>query len=285
MNNALTVSNMMNKIADQGLLFNVTTSPVSTEFGVIEGKKAIINADTHEALGVVSNRYKVVPNSEIFEGFAKSIAASNLDATDMSINVATTPKRNRSIVDFVFPAERFSVEGDRSSTALSITALNSYDGSTRFVAKAGGLRMKCMNGQILGNVAGSYSATHTQSLNVDDGAQRVIRMIQDFQNSKAYFGRMMQSSVSLGKVEHVLMNFLNLDINDDASRSNKRFLRLMETFSLYRFEMGQNVYALYNCLTDYVSHCSARNADTAATNQMTNRRRLEKTLASEPIFI
>ena len=281
---SINVSEMMNKIADKGLLFNVGTSPISTEHGIIEGKKAIINADTNETLGIVSNRYKVVPNAEIFESFANSIVSSNLDTSDMAVKVISTPTRSRSIVDFTFPAEQFTVDGDDSSTSLSITALNSYDGTTRFVAKAGGLRMKCMNGQILGNVAGSYSSTHTQSLNVDAGARRIIQMIQDFQKSKEYFGRMMQSSVSMGKAEHVLMNFLNLDINEDASRSNKRFLRLMETYMQYASEMGQNAYALYNCLTDHVSHTASRNEDSLAVSTFRNRGKLEKILAKETVF-
>lgn len=284
MNASTNVSNMMDKIADKGLLFNVGTSPISTEYGVIKGKKAIINADTNEALGIVSNRYKVVPNAEIFEGFAKSIVTSNLDTTDMSINVIATPNRSRSIVDFTFPAEQFKVDHDDSSTALSITALNSYDGTTRFVAKAGGLRMKCMNGQILGNVAGSYSSTHTQSLDVDAGAARIIQMIQDFNSSKDYFGRLMARRIELTHAEDVLLKFLNLDVNADESRTNKRFLKLMDMFLQYSTEMGQNAYALYNVLTDHVTHHASRNEDSIAVSTFRNRRKLEKALTKEILF-
>ena len=284
MNNLLNVSGMMDKIENKGLLFNVSTSPISTEHGLIKGKKAIINADTGEALGIVSNRYKVVPNAEIFEGFANSIVASNLDTTDMSVNVIATPNRSRSIVDFVFPAERFSVAGDTSSTALSITALNSYDGTTRFVAKAGGLRMKCMNGQILGKVAGSYSSTHTQSLDVDAGAERVISMIKDFQQSKEYFTHLMSQRIPLDLAQYVLLRFLNLDSINDDSRSNKRYLKLLNTFADYSRDMGMNAYALYNCLTDHVTHAEPRNEDSTAISAFRNRRRLEKLLESEAIF-
>ena len=284
MNASTNISNMMNQIADKGLLFNVSTSPRSTEHGIIHGKKAIINAETNEPLGIVSNGYKVVPNSEIFESFAQSIVSSNIDTTDMSVNVIATPTRSRSIVDFTFPAESFQVAHDPSATSLSITALNSYDGSTRFIAKAGGLRMKCLNGQIFGNVAGSYSATHTQSLDVEAGAQRVIQMIQDFQQSKEYFGRMMAKKIQLSHADDVLLRFLNLNVNEESSRTNKRFLKISDTFQQYVKEMGMNAYALYNCLTDHVSHATPRNEDSAATHTFRNRRRLEKSLAKEVVF-
>lgn len=284
MNASTNVSTMMNQIADKGLLFNVSTSPISTEHGLIHGKKAIINAETNEALGIVSNGYKVVPNSEIFESFAQSIVGSNIDTTDMSVNVIATPTRSRSIVDFTFPAESFHVAHDSSATSLSITALNSYDGSTRFMAKAGGLRMKCLNGQIFGSVAGSYSATHTQSLDVDAGAQRVIQMIQDFQQSKEYFGRMMANKIKLSEADDVLLRFLKLSTTEESSRTNKRFLKISDTFQQYVKEMGMNAYALYNCMTDYVSHSAPRNEDSAAVNALNHRRQLEKTLERETVF-
>jgi hypothetical protein len=283
--NAFTdIAVMMNKIADKGLLFNVSTSRVMTDHGVVHGKKAIVNDETKETLGIVSSGYKVVSNAEIFESFAESIVTSKLDTTDMEVNVLSTPTRSRSIVDFTFPAERFQVDHDASATALSITALNSYDGSTRFVAKAGGLRIKCMNGQIIGNIAGSYSSTHTKSLDVGTGAQRVMQMIQDFQSSKEYFGQMMARRIELYEAREVLLRFLNLDVNAPESRHNKRFIKLMSRFIEYTYEMGLNVYALYNCLTDYVSHATPRNADTAAVNALNNRRKLEKYLASEEMF-
>jgi hypothetical protein len=97
--NAFTdIAVMMNKIADKGLLFNVSTSRVMTDHGVVHGKKAIVNDETKETLGIVSSGYKVVSNAEIFESFAESIVTSKLDTTDMEVNVLSNDSLQRLVV-------------------------------------------------------------------------------------------------------------------------------------------------------------------------------------------
>ena len=274
---------LMDQIDNAGLLFNVRESQVFTDSGVIAGKKAIINANTDQAMGIVSNRYKVVSNQEIFENFTAGIAASGINCTDAQVKIVSTPTKSRSIVDFVFPAETIQVNNDESKTALSITALNSYDGTTRYMTKAGGLRMKCLNGQILGKVVGAYSSTHTESLDVGESAARVIGMISEFNNAKDYFNSLMTRNIDAMVQTQVMCEFLKLDMSSDFDK-NKRFIKLSDLVNQYQREMGRSVYSLYNALTDFVSHNSSRSEDSAAINQANNRGRLEKLINSNPVF-
>ena len=274
---------LMDQIDNAGLLFNVRESAVFTDSGEIFGKKAIINAQTNQAMGIVSNRYKVVSNQEIFENFTAGIAASGIDATEAKVKIVSTPTKSRSIVDFIFPAETIQVGGDDSKTALSITALNSYDGTTRYTTKAGGLRMKCLNGQILGKVVGSYSATHTDSLDVKESASRVIGMITEFNNAKDYFNTLMSRNVDPSVQMRVMCEFLKLDASSEFEK-NKRFVKLQDLVTQYQREMGPSAYSLYNALTDFVTHNSSRSAESAAINQANHRRRLEKLINSNAVF-
>lgn len=274
---------LMDQIDNAGLLFNVRESKVFTDNGVIAGKKAIINAQTDQAMGIVSTRYKVVSNQEIFENFTAGIAASGIDATDAQVKIVSTPTKSRSIVDFVFPAETIQVGGDDSKTALSITALNSYDGTTRYSTKAGGLRMKCLNGQILGKIVGAYSATHTDSLDVAESASRIIGMITEFNNAKDYFNELMTRNVDPAVEMQVMCEFLKIDPASEYEK-NKRFIKLHDLASQYKREMGPSVYSLYNALTDFVSHNSSRSEESAAINQANNRGRLEKLINSHSVF-
>ena len=273
----------MDQIDNAGLLFNVRESKVFTDHGEIAGKKAIINASNNQAMGIVSNRYKVVTNQEIFENFTAGIAASGLDATDASVKILSTPTKSRSIVDFIFPAEAIQVAGDTSKTALSITAPNSYDGTTRYITKAGGLRMKCLNGQILGKVVGAYSATHTDSLDVSESASRVIGMITEFNNAKDYFNNLMSRKIDNDVEVAVICEFLKINPSSDFL-NNKRFLKVHNLVTDYQREMGPTAYSLYNALTDFVTHNSARTDESAAINQTNNRGRLEKLINSNAVF-
>ena len=79
--------NLMGQIEDAGLLFNVRQARVFAEkhdvslYGQeglysVDGKKALINCKTGKVISVVSDRYKVVTNHEIFHSFCKSIEDS-----------------------------------------------------------------------------------------------------------------------------------------------------------------------------------------------------------------
>ena len=149
--------NLMQQIDDAGLLFNVTShsmlarlekNEATGKFSTcpIPNKRALINAKSGEVISVVSDRYKVVTNEQIFSSFCKSIENSGVDAEGARVNVSQTASGGRAMVDFVFPAHQLQVAGDDSSTALQMCALNSFDGSHRYAVKAGGLRMKCLNG-------------------------------------------------------------------------------------------------------------------------------------------
>lgn len=252
----MTVYNdLMSKIADQGLLFNVQSERITTESGrVVPNKRALINAKTGGVMSVVSDAYKVVTNEEIFSSFCHALSYnSSIDCTDVSVDVKQSKNGTRAMVNFAFPAHEIKVANDSSATRLQISALNSFDGSTRYITKAGGLRMKCMNGQILGDIVGSYSATHTRNLDVGIGADKVISMFEDFNAAKEYWGQMMQYAVSTVEANQVLIKFLKIK-NYDEARENARLRYCLNLWEQYRREMGSNAYALYNVMTDFVSH-------------------------------
>lgn len=256
--------NLMGQIEDAGLLFNVKQAPVFAQpefkYGVartipVNGKKALINSKTDKVMSIVSDRYKVVTNHEIFDSFCKSIETSGVDAEGARVNVRQTETGGRAMVDFVFPSHQLQVAGDDSSTALQMCALNSFDGSHRYTVKAGGLRMKCLNGQILGDIVGSYSSTHTASLDVQASADYIVQMITDFNTAGEYWFRMMKTSVTWEVVDDVIRMFLDLPEDfHPAEKGNARYDYCEALVGRYFKEMGPNLYALYNALTDYVSH-------------------------------
>ena len=275
--------NLMSQIDNAGLLFNVQEDALYTQSGAeVPNKKALINLNNGKVMSVVSKGYKVVTNDEIFSGFCKSIEASQIDADGAQVKVRQTPDGARAMVDFVFPNQLLRVPQDESTTALQLCALNSFDGTTRYITKAGGLRMKCLNGQILGNIVGAYSSTHTAQLNVDEGAESVIRMIEQFNKASDYWGGMMQTSVCDQTAYKVFLKFLMID-RPDPERENARINRCMDLWKQYRMELGKNAYALYNVLTHYVSH-QEKQYKNPTNSAMHQRRQLEKVLNTSPVF-
>lgn len=285
--------NLMQQIDNAGLLFNVQECNLYAERqelslygreGVIEvpNKKALINTSNGNVMSVVSSNYKVVTNEQIFDGFCKSIEASGIDGEGATVNIKQTPTGSRAMVEFVFPQELLRVGTDQSTTALQFCALNSFDGSTRYITKAGGFRMKCLNGQILGNIVGAYSSTHTKSLDVDAGAASVIKMVQEFNAASDYWGAMMQKQIGDTTALQVLKKFLNVK-DTEHERVNTRLERCVSLWHEYKLELGSNVYALYNVMTHHITH-QHKAYKNPTHKTMVERNRLEKLLDTHNVF-
>jgi hypothetical protein len=272
----------MDQLDDQGLLFNVTEDKLLTASGIEVPKKKAIIHQSGEVISVVGENYKVVSNEEIFSSFCRGIEESNIDAADAKVDVTQTDTGSKAMVTFTMPNVSFKVSDDESDTVMQICTLNSFDGTTRFISKAGGLRAKCLNGQILGNVVSSYSRYHTKSLDVDAAAGGIINMIVDFQNAKEYWAAMMQQYVSGEHAAEVFKKFLyleNYDFTNLVNKPNKRFELCMSMWNAYSQEFGSNAYALYNVLTDYVSR-----SDLSAAGEIRERNHVAKLLDTEAAF-
>ena len=267
--------NFMSQLSDKGALFNVRSEKLQTASGLlIPNKKVIINERSNDPIGIVSEGYKVVKNEEIFDGFCKSIEKSNINTDGAQINVSFAKGGAKTLVDFIFPEESFSVDGDSSKTALNIVALNSFDGSTRYITKAGGFRIKCMNGQVIGNIASAYSSTHTNKLDVDAGAQRVINMLQEFQGAKHYWGKMLQTPLTHVQAHKIIEEFIGKKV-DFSERIPAMYDCVNRLWLAYAKEFGQNTYALYNAMTDYVSH---KESKTGCVKRISLEKRIVNTM-------
>lgn len=272
--------NLMNQLTDKGALFNVSTDSVVTGNGrVIPKKKAIINESNGSVLGIVGENYKVVSNEEIFDSFCRSIEASDMDTEGATASVAFANDGARTMVDFIFPNETIKVHGDDSITSLSLTALNSFDRSTRYITKAGGFRLKCLNGQLLGDIVGSYSSTHSPKLDVRQGAARIITMLKGFRNAEEHWSSLMRTNISMSDVRRVIETFFNVD--DEFPFRNKNADLVWNLWTSYSREMGHNAYALYNAFTDYISHKESKSGVTA---RMLNEQKLTKILNTHNVF-
>jgi len=271
--------NLMTQLDDQGLLFNVTEDKLLTASGIEVPKKKAIIHQSGEVISVVGENYKVVSNEEIFSSFCRGIEESNIDASDAKVDVTQTDTGSKAMVTFTMPNVSFKVGEDSSDTVMQICTLNSFDGTTRFVSKAGGLRMACLNGQILGSVVSSYSRYHTKSLDVDAAAGGIINMIVDFHKASEYWAAMMQQYVSGDHAAEVFKRFLYLEDYDFTGKPNKRFELCMSMWASYSKEFGSNAYALYNVLTDYVSR-----SDLSAAGEIRERNHVAKLLDTEAAF-
>jgi hypothetical protein len=276
----MSIVNIYDSIKSQHALRNVTAQPVFLGDGrPVQGKKAIVLADTGEAISVVSDRYKVVSNEEVMNATLQAIETAKLDTTDATASVSFSNKGARTMVRIMLPA--YSVLSGTNETKMEIVTLNSYDGAWKYSSRAGGIRLACMNGQVMGKMIGSYSQFHNQSLNVQRGAENLVRMIGDFSKSQDWFLAMMNRKADIDDVRTLGSKLLNLPtVQFDESRAGKRLLSLYET---YAREMGANAYAVYNTFTDFITHRS-RHKSAVASSRLIDENTFSTKVLSSNLF-
>lgn len=275
-------ANLMTQLENANVLFNVSEEDLVTGSGItLPNKKALVNAHSGQVMGIVSQNYRTVSNEEIFSSFTQAIEQSGINTDNAEVKVKFHNNGAKTMVDFVFPNELIEVRGDQ--TALSITALNSFDGSTRYVTKAGGLRLKCFNGQILGKIAGSYNSLHNPNLDVKKGAEQVMRMVQDFQNAQEYWNTLIDRGLEGAVIDEVIGQFLGVDMTEENVWRKPNVNLIYNTWNAYKKELGNNAFALYNVFTDYITHGKYKEGSEAHA-LLRNQAKLENLMANHSIF-
>lgn len=276
---------LIDQVANLGALFNVRAEPLVTSTGIqVPGKRAIVNEKSNSVIGVVSDKYRVVTNAEVMEHLQAALKESKLDTSGLSALVKMSHGGARSMVDVVLPAHQIKIANDVSQ--LRISVLNSYDGRWKYQSRAGAIRIACLNGQILGSFVGSYSDYHTARLDPKAGAYQLVQMADAFQNAEGWWQQMLDRKVDNEQALRSIAIFLTgkSKIEDRESFVKLPTVRhLLEMFETYSTEMGANAYALYNALTDFVTHKKYK-ADTHAAALLTAQEQLREVINRQKIF-
>lgn len=279
----MSTADIFNAIESTGVLFDVRREKLFTQSGAeVKARDALINVNTGAPVAIVSERYRVASNREIISNVLEAIDVAKLDTRDAFIDVKSAAGGAKSIITIGLPAYSVLADNANNKTVLSITSLNSYNGSTRFVMKAGGVRVACLNGQIMGKIMGAYSEYHSTKLNVVNASRSILKSVSDFQKSEEWFLGLMQTPVTEEDVVAVICATLNIKTDDYLE--SRVAANLRNTAEGYLVEMGRNAYALYNAVTDYVSHRKV-NKDTRAAVFIRDEMRVNKMIEKMPIFI
>ena len=235
---------------------------------MITTHKAIVD-DTGKIISIVGKGYNVVQNADIIPDYERAIYRSQLDTTDMKRDVQQSHYGARTVCTYTFPAHRIEVrEGD--SMDLKISVLNSYDGSWKFMSLVGALRLACLNGQVIGDYFSSFYGKHTRSLDTDVAVKKLEHSLDVYMENAELWKQYPTTAVSELQAYNV---FLNL-----AGESKVLLELLQTTHALYVEEVGSNLWALFNTLTDWASHAKFKNKSNIASTIITREQKVRKVL-------
>lgn len=239
-----------------GLDWQVTQKNVYTQDGyLIPGYKANIRSTDGSALGIVSDKYKVVQNEEAFR------FTDDLLGAGVTYETAGSLQGGHKVWMLAKMSQRYIISGDEIAPYLVV--MNSHDGSSGIKVAMTPIRVVCQNtlNLALDRAKRIWTTKHTENV-----MSRVYEAQETLGLAERYMGELgrgidMLSKIKLPdrKVMELMAEFFPVteDMNDVQKKNNKR---LLDDMKLRYWEapdlahVGKNGYRFVNAISDFATH-------------------------------
>lgn len=238
-----------------GLDWKVLQSDIYSSYGKIEGYKANIRSSDGQVLGVVSDRYKVIQNTEAFAFTDELLGAGVRYETAGSLQggrkvwlLATLPKE-------------YIIAGERISPYLVFS--NTHDGSGAIRVAITPIRVCCNNtlNLALETAQRSFSIIHTGDFKGKvQEAKQTLFMADHYMEKLGYeFERLRKQKISDAQVKEYVELLLPIEKNASilAAKNTKKLREDMRA----RYydapdlkDVGNNAFKFINAVSDFATH-------------------------------
>lgn len=239
-----------------GLDWKVVQEPVCTETGeLIEGYKANIRDKDRRVLGVVSDRYKVVQNTDAFS------FTDELLGKGVRYETAGSLQEGRKVWLLArFPRE-YIIAGERISPYLIFS--NTHDGSGSVKVAVTPVRVVCNNtlNLALGTAKRSFSMIHTG--NIQDKIQEAkdtLFMAEEYMDCLGIeFEQLRRQKMTDAQVKEYIELLLPME-KDPTPMQEKNIIRLRKDMEKRYYKapdlqkVGNNAYRFLNAVSDFATH-------------------------------
>ncbi len=240
-----------------GLNWKVVQKSIITQDGKpIEGYKVNIRDFDDRVLGVVTDRYKVVQNSEAF-AFTDELLCNGV-----RYEIAGSLQEGRKIWLLAKLPDEYIMLGDRISPYLVFS--NSHDGSGAIRVAMTPIRVVCQNtlNLALSTATRSWSAIHTGDIRSKlDDASQTLSLTRKYMDS---LGRELESLSRIklpdSKVIKYIDLLLPLDENKASPIQKRNNKKLRDDMKIRYFDapdladVGRNGYRFVNAASDFATH-------------------------------
>jgi len=243
------MKNRMNDYID-----NVKFKKLVTEDGTpINDRRAVVDLDTGNVLGVVSPRYKIVRNSELLKAVQPAIEDLKLNP-DPQISHA----RDGAITYFRFMGEKHQGEVRKGDIIrFGLEFFNSYDGSTPIGFHIIAMRLVCINGLVVPKSVRELHVRHSAGASAEGLRDNLVEFFPQVKNVVNLWKKWNGIEPTQTQLEEVMHGLF----------SNKHQEAFLENFKSLK-SGDRNLWGFYNVLTHYTSHTmKSRNKGNMALKQ------------------
>lgn len=239
-----------------GLDWNVIQKSIETEDGTrISGFRANIRDSDEKVLGVVTDRYKVVQNTDAFS------FTDELLGEGVTYETAGSLQEGRRTWLLAKLPQRYIISGDEITPYLVF--MNSHDGTGSIKAAMTPIRVVCQNtlNLALSTAKRYWSTNHTGDIRgkINDAKYTLLYADQ-------YMGELGKTIDHLNKIkltdrqvyEYIDALFPLLDKPTELQKKN--MLRMKEELKIRYFDapdlkhVGKNAYRFVNAVSDFATH-------------------------------
>lgn len=239
-----------------GLDWKVVQEPVCTETGeLIEGYKANIRDKDRRVLGVVSDRYKVVQNTDAFS------FTDELLGKGVRYETAGSLQEGRKVWLLARLPREYIIAGERISPYLIFS--NTHDGSGSVKVAVTPVRVVCNNTLNLALDAAKRSFSMIHTGNIQDKIQEAkdtLFMAEEYMDCLGIeFEQLRRQKMTDRQVEEYIELLLPME-NDPTPMQEKNIIRLRKDMEKRYYKapdlqkVGNNAYRFINAVSDFATH-------------------------------
>ena len=238
-----------------GLDWRVCQRSIYTSIGKVDGYKANVRDTDGQVLGVVTDRYKVVQNTEAF-AFTDELLGHGV-----RYETAGSLQDGRKVWLLARLPSEFMIAGERISPYLVFS--NTHDGSGAVRVAVTPIRVCCNNtlNLALETARRSFSMVHTGDIRgkIQEARQTLAMADQYMERLGVELERLRRQEMTEGQVRGYIERLL--PIGEDAGQMTARNVRKLRDDMMARYldapdlkDLGDNAYRFINAVSDHATH-------------------------------
>jgi len=176
------------------------------DFEEVPNRMAVIRQDSSQVLGVVSNRYRLIPHQNILDAVQSALTSLDVGLVPHGIYMDRGGARMRAL--FKFPSLALPVlNGDNICPCLKIQ--NTYDGTSRITVHIGGFRFVCTNLAVGGGgvFAGGFMSVHAGEIPLDEVSAQLRTYLSGFDVVVSQYRFWVEKELLSPDLENILESF------------------------------------------------------------------------------
>lgn len=240
---------------------------VEGDYHQVPEQFVIRRKDNNRPLGVVSDKYQIIQNSETF-AFADDIIGSGQAVWDTAGSIAGG---KITFMQVELEGHLFLNSDPEDKTLKKVLFLNSHDGSKALMGMITPIRTVCQNtmNAALRNCSNQFKIRHRKNYaSKKQEAQQILNLaIGYFDDLQIVMNQLAEEEVTSSYVEGFVSSLIPSAKEVTATRTENKRDDIVYLFSNGRGNKGRTKWDLFNAVTEYVDHHSVGRITTSRLYQ------------------